>query len=67
MWFRLGDFAHPLLITHHELKRSPNLSAVCQAPTVEVKMTWLHELRRILTDQQKLLRGLQTNLLTLKC
>ena len=29
-----------------------------QAPTVEVKMAWLNELRRILTNQQKLLRGL---------
>lgn len=29
-----------------------------QAPTVEVKMAWLSELRRILTNQQKLLRGL---------
>lgn len=35
-------------------------SAVCQAPTVEVKMAWLSELRRILTNQQKLLRGLRT-------
>uniref|UniRef100_A0A665WRE4 MCF.2 cell line derived transforming sequence a n=1 Tax=Echeneis naucrates TaxID=173247 RepID=A0A665WRE4_ECHNA len=31
---------------------------VVQAPTVEVKMAWLNELRRILTNQQKLLRGL---------
>uniref|UniRef100_A0A8D0DCC3 MCF.2 cell line derived transforming sequence n=1 Tax=Sander lucioperca TaxID=283035 RepID=A0A8D0DCC3_SANLU len=31
---------------------------VVQAPTLEVKMTWLNELRRILTNQQKLLRGL---------
>uniref|UniRef100_A0A8C5B9N3 MCF.2 cell line derived transforming sequence n=1 Tax=Gadus morhua TaxID=8049 RepID=A0A8C5B9N3_GADMO len=30
---------------------------VIQAPTVEVKMTWLNELRRILTSQQKLLKG----------
>uniref|UniRef100_A0AAQ4NWX3 MCF.2 cell line derived transforming sequence n=1 Tax=Gasterosteus aculeatus aculeatus TaxID=481459 RepID=A0AAQ4NWX3_GASAC len=30
---------------------------VVQAPTVEVKMAWLNELRRILTNQQKLLRG----------
>nr|XP_043895416.1 proto-oncogene DBL isoform X2 [Solea senegalensis] len=30
---------------------------VVQAPTVEVKMAWLSELRRILTNQQKLLRG----------
>ncbi|XP_059919001.1 proto-oncogene DBL isoform X2 [Gadus macrocephalus] len=29
---------------------------VIQAPTVEVKMTWLNELRRILTSQQKLLK-----------
>ncbi|XP_058505225.1 proto-oncogene DBL isoform X4 [Solea solea] len=29
---------------------------VVQAPTVEVKMAWLSELRRILTNQQKLLR-----------
>nr|XP_040029499.1 proto-oncogene DBL isoform X4 [Gasterosteus aculeatus aculeatus] len=29
---------------------------VVQAPTVEVKMAWLNELRRILTNQQKLLR-----------
>ncbi|KAM8910409.1 proto-oncogene DBL isoform 2-T2 [Spinachia spinachia] len=29
---------------------------VVQAPTVEVKMAWLRELRRILTNQQKLLR-----------
>ncbi|XP_029703338.1 proto-oncogene DBL isoform X2 [Takifugu rubripes] len=29
---------------------------VVQAPSVDVKMSWLHELRRILTDQQKLLR-----------
>uniref|UniRef100_A0A8D3CBG5 MCF.2 cell line derived transforming sequence n=1 Tax=Scophthalmus maximus TaxID=52904 RepID=A0A8D3CBG5_SCOMX len=29
-----------------------------QAPTVEVKMAWLNELRRILTNQQKMLRGL---------
>lgn len=35
-------------------------SAVCQAPTLEVKMAWLSELRRILTNQQKLLRGLRT-------
>lgn len=33
---------------------------VSQAPTVEVKMAWLNELRRILTNQQKLLRGLRT-------
>uniref|UniRef100_A0A8C4F9T8 MCF.2 cell line derived transforming sequence a n=1 Tax=Dicentrarchus labrax TaxID=13489 RepID=A0A8C4F9T8_DICLA len=33
---------------------------VVQAPTVEVKMAWLNELRRILTNQQKLLRGLRT-------
>uniref|UniRef100_A0A669BIZ4 MCF.2 cell line derived transforming sequence n=1 Tax=Oreochromis niloticus TaxID=8128 RepID=A0A669BIZ4_ORENI len=32
---------------------------VVQAPTVEVKMAWLNELRRILTNQQKLLRGLR--------
>lgn len=32
---------------------------VSQAPTVEVKMAWLNELRRILTNQQKLLRGLR--------
>ncbi|CAL8356346.1 unnamed protein product [Merluccius merluccius] len=30
---------------------------VIQAPTVEVKMAWLNELRRILTNQQKLLKG----------
>ncbi|KAM4585965.1 proto-oncogene DBL [Fundulus diaphanus] len=29
---------------------------VVQAPSVEVKMAWLNELRRILTNQQKLLR-----------
>uniref|UniRef100_A0A6Q2X514 MCF.2 cell line derived transforming sequence a n=1 Tax=Esox lucius TaxID=8010 RepID=A0A6Q2X514_ESOLU len=29
-----------------------------QAPTVDVKMAWLNELRRILTNQQKLLKGL---------
>lgn len=58
MWFRLGAFTHHLLISYRELERSLNLSAVCQAPTVEVKTTWLQELRRILTDQQKLLRGL---------
>ncbi|XP_034058770.1 proto-oncogene DBL isoform X1 [Gymnodraco acuticeps] len=29
---------------------------VVQAPTLEVKMAWLNELRRILTSQQKLLR-----------
>ncbi|XP_028315246.1 proto-oncogene DBL isoform X2 [Gouania willdenowi] len=29
---------------------------VVQAPTMEVKMAWLNELRRILTNQQKLLR-----------
>ncbi|KAM3866729.1 proto-oncogene DBL [Diretmus argenteus] len=29
---------------------------VVQAPTIEVKMAWLNELRRILTNQQKLLR-----------
>ncbi|KAM4621117.1 proto-oncogene DBL [Polymixia lowei] len=29
---------------------------VIQAPTVEVKMAWLNELRRILTNQQKLLK-----------
>ncbi|XP_029020159.1 proto-oncogene DBL isoform X2 [Betta splendens] len=29
---------------------------VVQAPTVEVKVAWLNELRRILTNQQKLLR-----------
>ncbi|XP_005913286.1 proto-oncogene DBL isoform X2 [Haplochromis burtoni] len=29
---------------------------VVQAPTVEVKMAWLNELRRILTNQQKMLR-----------
>uniref|UniRef100_A0AAZ3QZX7 MCF.2 cell line derived transforming sequence a n=1 Tax=Oncorhynchus tshawytscha TaxID=74940 RepID=A0AAZ3QZX7_ONCTS len=28
-----------------------------QAPTVEVKMAWLNDLRRILTNQQKLLKG----------
>uniref|UniRef100_A0A3B5A0C5 MCF.2 cell line derived transforming sequence n=1 Tax=Stegastes partitus TaxID=144197 RepID=A0A3B5A0C5_9TELE len=32
---------------------------VVQAPTVEVKMAWLNELRRILTNQQKLLRKQQ--------
>uniref|UniRef100_A0AAX7SSU8 MCF.2 cell line derived transforming sequence a n=1 Tax=Astatotilapia calliptera TaxID=8154 RepID=A0AAX7SSU8_ASTCA len=32
---------------------------VVQAPTVEVKMAWLNELRRILTNQQKMLRGLR--------
>uniref|UniRef100_A0A8C8DZ24 MCF.2 cell line derived transforming sequence a n=1 Tax=Oryzias sinensis TaxID=183150 RepID=A0A8C8DZ24_9TELE len=31
---------------------------VVQAPSVEVKMAWLNELRKILTHQQKLLRGL---------
>lgn len=31
---------------------------VSQAPSVEVKLAWLNELRRILTNQQKLLRGL---------
>uniref|UniRef100_A0A3B3UJH6 MCF.2 cell line derived transforming sequence n=1 Tax=Poecilia latipinna TaxID=48699 RepID=A0A3B3UJH6_9TELE len=39
---------------------------VVQAPTVEVKMAWLNELRRILTNQQKLLRGSSTNWCTLK-
>uniref|UniRef100_A0A671UT09 MCF.2 cell line derived transforming sequence a n=1 Tax=Sparus aurata TaxID=8175 RepID=A0A671UT09_SPAAU len=29
---------------------------VVQAPTLEVKMAWLNELRRILTNQQKMLR-----------
>uniref|UniRef100_A0A671UST5 MCF.2 cell line derived transforming sequence a n=1 Tax=Sparus aurata TaxID=8175 RepID=A0A671UST5_SPAAU len=32
---------------------------VVQAPTLEVKMAWLNELRRILTNQQKMLRGLR--------
>uniref|UniRef100_A0A3P8UXN2 MCF.2 cell line derived transforming sequence n=1 Tax=Cynoglossus semilaevis TaxID=244447 RepID=A0A3P8UXN2_CYNSE len=32
---------------------------IVQAPTVEVKMAWLNELRRILTNQQKLLRKQQ--------
>uniref|UniRef100_A0A3B4G4A6 MCF.2 cell line derived transforming sequence n=1 Tax=Pundamilia nyererei TaxID=303518 RepID=A0A3B4G4A6_9CICH len=32
---------------------------VVQAPTVEVKMAWLNELRRILTNQQKMLRKQQ--------
>lgn len=50
------------MINTHEVEARPNVSALCQAPTVEVKMSWLHELRRILTDQQKLLRGLQTPL-----
>lgn len=49
-----------------ELERSLHVCAVCQAPSVEVKMSWLHELRRILTDQQKLLRGLQTSWVTLR-
>ncbi|KAJ0002933.1 hypothetical protein NQD34_008082 [Periophthalmus magnuspinnatus] len=31
---------------------------VIQAPTPEVKAAWLNELRRILTNQQKLLRGI---------
>uniref|UniRef100_A0A4W6EGJ3 MCF.2 cell line derived transforming sequence n=1 Tax=Lates calcarifer TaxID=8187 RepID=A0A4W6EGJ3_LATCA len=31
---------------------------VVQAPTLEVKTAWLNELRRILTNQQKMLRGL---------
>ncbi|XP_062855893.1 proto-oncogene DBL [Trichomycterus rosablanca] len=30
---------------------------VVQAPTVEVKLAWLNEMRKILTNQQKLLRG----------
>ncbi|TKS72219.1 Proto-oncogene DBL [Collichthys lucidus] len=34
---------------------------VVQAPTVEVKMAWLNELRRILTNQQKLLRAVCEN------
>uniref|UniRef100_A0A3Q3DPQ9 MCF.2 cell line derived transforming sequence n=1 Tax=Hippocampus comes TaxID=109280 RepID=A0A3Q3DPQ9_HIPCM len=34
---------------------------VVQAPSVVVKMSWLSELRRILTNQQKLLRGQRWN------
>ncbi|XP_072573442.1 proto-oncogene DBL isoform X2 [Paramormyrops kingsleyae] len=30
---------------------------VLQAPSVEIKMTWLTEIRRVLTNQQKLLTG----------
>uniref|UniRef100_A0A3P9HR32 MCF.2 cell line derived transforming sequence a n=1 Tax=Oryzias latipes TaxID=8090 RepID=A0A3P9HR32_ORYLA len=35
---------------------------VVQAPSVEVKMAWLNELRKILTHQQKLLRSKQQRL-----
>uniref|UniRef100_A0AAY4CSN6 MCF.2 cell line derived transforming sequence a n=1 Tax=Denticeps clupeoides TaxID=299321 RepID=A0AAY4CSN6_9TELE len=31
---------------------------VVQAPTLEVKLAWLNEIRKILTNQQKLLKGL---------
>ncbi|KAI4885361.1 hypothetical protein NFI96_014333 [Prochilodus magdalenae] len=31
---------------------------VVQAPTVEVKLAWLKEMRKILTNQQKILKGL---------
>uniref|UniRef100_A0AAY5F363 MCF.2 cell line derived transforming sequence a n=1 Tax=Electrophorus electricus TaxID=8005 RepID=A0AAY5F363_ELEEL len=31
---------------------------VVQAPTVEVKRAWLNEIRKVLTNQQKLLKGL---------
>uniref|UniRef100_A0AAR2L6L3 MCF.2 cell line derived transforming sequence a n=1 Tax=Pygocentrus nattereri TaxID=42514 RepID=A0AAR2L6L3_PYGNA len=31
---------------------------VVQAPTVEVKLAWLNEMRKILTNQQKILKGL---------
>uniref|UniRef100_A0A4W5RJX0 MCF.2 cell line derived transforming sequence a n=1 Tax=Hucho hucho TaxID=62062 RepID=A0A4W5RJX0_9TELE len=37
-----------------------------QAPTVEVKMAWLNDLRRILTNQQKLLKGLDVTHITLQ-
>uniref|UniRef100_A0A4W5QIH4 MCF.2 cell line derived transforming sequence a n=1 Tax=Hucho hucho TaxID=62062 RepID=A0A4W5QIH4_9TELE len=37
---------------------------VVQAPTVEVKTAWLGELRRILTNQQKLLKGLDVTHIT---
>uniref|UniRef100_A0A672T9M1 MCF.2 cell line derived transforming sequence n=1 Tax=Sinocyclocheilus grahami TaxID=75366 RepID=A0A672T9M1_SINGR len=33
---------------------------VIQAPTVEVKIAWLNEIRKILTNQQKQLKGLNT-------
>uniref|UniRef100_A0A8C2KJS6 MCF.2 cell line derived transforming sequence a n=1 Tax=Cyprinus carpio TaxID=7962 RepID=A0A8C2KJS6_CYPCA len=33
---------------------------VIQAPTVEVKIAWLNEIRKILTNQQKHLKGLNT-------
>uniref|UniRef100_A0A674A976 MCF.2 cell line derived transforming sequence a n=1 Tax=Salmo trutta TaxID=8032 RepID=A0A674A976_SALTR len=39
---------------------------VVQAPTVEVKTAWLGELRRILTNQQKLLKGLDVAHITLQ-
>uniref|UniRef100_H3AQ50 MCF.2 cell line derived transforming sequence b n=1 Tax=Latimeria chalumnae TaxID=7897 RepID=H3AQ50_LATCH len=34
---------------------------IVQAPTVDVKMAWLNEIRKILTNQQKLLRGKLVN------
>uniref|UniRef100_A0A8C7Q4G7 DH domain-containing protein n=1 Tax=Oncorhynchus mykiss TaxID=8022 RepID=A0A8C7Q4G7_ONCMY len=37
-----------------------------QAPTVEVKTAWLGELRRILTSQQKLLKGLDVTHIALQ-
>lgn len=40
--------------------------SVSQAPTVEVKTAWLGELRRILTNQQKLLKGLDVAHITLQ-
>lgn len=40
-----------------QFKSTMTVYVVSQAPTVEVKMAWLNELRRILTNQQKLLRG----------
>lgn len=59
MWFRYSSGSNHLnlnkeFISHHQLCSS----VVPQAPSVEVKMAWLNELRRILTHQQKLLRGL---------
>lgn len=65
LYNKLGIFVFgPVTWTKH-LQMEQNfcqaVTVVSQAPTVEVKMAWLNELRRILTNQQKLLRGQRTS------
>lgn len=46
-----------MLMERNALSTLSPTVVIHQAPTVEVKVAWLNELRRILTNQQKLLRG----------